>query len=234
MTTDNTRIYKDDDFLNYKEAGLVLGFDEETAENGVKRLMREHNLPYTEFSPNNIKFQYGDLKEYIKSKKVNVLKDNTKETLSHDKDQLEIEKSKTEAIIAENNLKIKLAELNINSINEIQTMRDTLLTERQALSIERAKATSELSLLNELKSNYTILLTTINDVIKHQEQVTNGANDKLSQANTKMDNYTILQEKKYNECLRRDKSKCEKCNHKIFSELHKKDFEKWSKKHLTH
>lgn len=49
----------------------------------------------------------------------------------------------------------------------------------------------------------------------------------LNEANTKNANYKELQVKKCAECLARDKRKCEKCSYRLYSEVYKKDYEKW-------
>lgn len=226
---ENKKEYNDNDLLEYIEAGSILGFDEKTAENGVKRLMREHNLPYIELSPNNIKFRYGDLIAYIKNKTVNT--DKAYEPKTTDTN---FEKTKNDVIMTENTLKIKMAELNIKALEDIQTMRDTLQNERQALLEDRVKVTTQQEVLNSLKNDLNALLTTLNTTIAHQEAVTKEANEKLSLANSKLDNYDKLQEKKCAECLRRDKNKCAKCGYKIFCDTKKSnDYKKWMKKNIS-
>lgn len=223
---ENKKEYNDNDLLEYIDAGEILGFDEKTAENGVKRLMREHNLPYIELSPNNIKFRYGDLISYIKNKTVNVA---TEQKPANTNDN-----STTNAIIAENNLKIKMAELNIKALEDIQTIREDLQNERQVVLEDRVKITTQQEVLNSLKTDLSALLTTLNTTIAHQEAVTKEANDKLALANSKLDNYDKLQEKKCAECLRRDKNKCAKCGYKIFCDTKKSnDYKKWMKKNIS-
>lgn len=140
------KIYKDDDLLEYIPAGLVLGFDKETAENGVKRLMREHNLPYTELSPNNIKFKYVDLKNYINHKTVNApiveeKKDDSIEALKLEREKSKViqdterDKAEFDAVIAETTLRTRLAQSGLATVENYESARvnyETLINGLQA------------------------------------------------------------------------------------------------------
>jgi hypothetical protein len=127
-------------------------------------------------------------------------------------------------------LELKLHEANIKSVEDIITVRERLQVESQTLAEEQAMSTAERALLDSLENDYKTLLASMNEIIKHQEQVTNEANEKLSLATAKMENYNALQEKKCNECLARDKKKCDKCYFKLYAEKYNKDFEKFKKK----
>lgn len=214
--------------------------------NTVMRMIKE-GLPVTEITPNNRVIKRKHLDAYLESKKKSTAKqdiipekkDET-ETTNNDVTSLKIEKEKAEiqvginranVEIAELQLKQKLTEQNIKSIEDIKTIRETLQKDQQILSEERIKVTTQQDIIDGLKNDYNALLNTLNTTIAHQEAVTKEANDKLALANTKLDNYEKLIERKCTDCLRRDKNKCTKCSYKIFCDTKKiNDYKKWAKK----
>jgi DNA-binding helix-hairpin-helix protein with protein kinase domain len=162
-----------------------------------------------------------------------------KEQTNSDKDRIEliklqaeadIKKSEADAIIANNNLQIKLSEANIASLEEFVKLRDTYNAQNLELQKEIASTTAKKHILDELLEKTDDLFALLQDTIKHQELVTKEANGKIELAESKLAHYTELQEKKCTDCLRRDKNKCDKCSFKIYSGRYQKDYDKWLKK----